>query len=264
MSIRRAENRKKEQNLGKVILENRGYDCVKLLGQGAFSTVYCVRNKADNCLYACKISENTPLLEREAMLMSLLRHPLFPEYAAFRREAGLGFLLREYIDGVCLEAMLREGGCFTVEQTVQIGLELAAGLLYLHERPECFLFRDVKPANVVVCRKGGVKLIDLGCVCSAEEKVTSRAGTRGFAAPEQLQEETISGREIRLTTGCDVYGLGRTLQAMLRQEKGFLTQKRNRKRLERILDACTKENASDRISGMREVMAALEHGGAFS
>lgn len=262
MSICRAEKRKKEQNLGKVILESRGYECAELLGQGAFSTVYCVRDKADSHLYACKISENIPLLEREAKLLSRLRHPLFPEYASFRQEAGLGFLLREYIDGVCLEAMLREERYFTVEQTVHIGLELAAGLLYLHERPECFLFRDVKPANVVVCREGGVKLIDLGCVCSAEGKITSRAGTKGFAAPEQLQEENVSGGEIRLTTACDVYGLGRTLQAMLRRGKGFLARGRKRKKLDRILEGCTKENVSDRFSGMREVMEALKHCGA--
>ncbi len=254
------EKRKKEQNLGKVILQNRGYDCVKLLGQGAFSTVYCVRNKADGRLYACKISEKVSLLEREAELMSLLRHPLFPEYGSFRQEAGLGFLLREYIDGVCVEAMLRQGRYFTVEQTVHIGLELAGGLLYLHERPEHFLFRDVKPANVVIRREGGVKLIDLGCVCSAEEKITSQAGTRGFAAPEQFWEK-VSGEELLLTTSCDVYGLGQTLKAMSGPEKSFWDggRGRNRKRLERILDACTKEDVSERMPGMREVMAVLEH-----
>ena len=253
------ETRKKERNLGKVILESRGYNCLELLGQGAFSTVYCVCSRTDSHLYACKISENMLLLKREAEIMSMLRHPLFPEYVAFWQEAGLGFLLREYIAGICLEELLRQERCFSVEQTICTGLELAAGLLYLHEQPECYLFRDMKPANVIICREGRVKLIDLGCICSSKERITSRAGTKGFAAPEQLRREKETGRERRLTTACDVYGLGQTLRAMLGPEKRFLAggRRRNRKRLEKILDACTKEEASERISGMRDVTAVL-------
>ena len=125
------------------------------------------------------------MLEREAKVLEGLHHPLYPEFYAFWREAEIGILLREYVEGDSLEKVLKQRR-FSASQTVRIGLMLAEGLGYLHELPERLLFRDVKPANVILTQSGGVKLIDLGCVCSMEGETTSRAGSPGFAAPEQL------------------------------------------------------------------------------
>ena len=161
---------------------------------------------------------------------------------------------------------------------------LAEGLKYLHERQERFLFRDVKPSNIMVRQDGRVKLIDPGCVCSMEEPIFSRAGTPDFAAPEQLQK---SGE---LTPACDVYGLGRTLEVMLGEEPCSgrkkpalhknrlpenrfdfiqknvgtenMREKKKRKDLRRILDACTKRDAAERIPDMSQVSIMLGRLGA--
>lgn len=268
----------KIEALGGLVLGRRGYRRLGLLGQGAFSRVYCVEDEESWGVLACKVSENVRILEKEAQVMAVLGHKLFPAYFDFWQEAGLGFLLSEYVAGRSLEEMLARRGRFGARQTACVGIALAEGLGYLHRREEAFLFRDVKPANIMVCQDGRVKLIDFGCVCSLRGMVSSRAGSPGFAAPEQLSGEG------ELSPACDVYGLGRTLWDMLGGSEGerrdvrkregmgawgrypgqnsrFLQrdrqEARDRRRLKRILEACTREDSSRRIPDMAGVEAEL-------
>lgn len=232
---------------------SRGYICQRLLGQGAFSRVYRVEDRADHRIYACKTSENIRILEREASVMACVDHPLFPKYIGFWEKMGLGFLIMEYIPGENLEEMRKRRGGFSPRQTVNIGVELAEGLSYLHNRKEAFLFRDIKPANIIIRQDGRAKLIDFGCACSGRERITSRAGSPGFAAPEQLCEGGI------LTPACDVYGLGRTLRAVMGPGEGiFFRRSRRGRRLMHILELCIEERAEKRIADMESVRTALK------
>ncbi len=256
------ENGRKLDALGQLVLRRKGYQCLGRLGRGAFSRVYCVKKEQGGGVCACKISENSNILEKEAHVMAKLGHSLFPGYIDWWKEAGLGFLLSEYVAGSSMEEMLDRRGYFTAGQTARAGMVLAEGLGYLHGMRERFLFRDVKPANIMIRQDGMVKLIDLGCVCSLEAGVSSRAGTPGYAAPEQL-----AGKGA-LTTACDVYGLGRTLEKMLgegrkTQGKGdfYGEGRQERKRhgkLKRILEDCTREEAWQRIQDMEGVIFELK------
>lgn len=287
----RLNRRGKEKYLDKAVFAGRGLIRRGLLGTGTFSDVYWVEDAADGRRYACKVSAQAEMLEGEARVLESLEHPLYPEFVAFWKEAGLGILLREYVEGHSLEEMLKRRR-FSAGQTVRVGLLLAEGLMYLHRLPEELAFRDVKPANVIVTQDGGVRLIDLGCVCSMAAEVTSRAGSPGFAAPEQLRAGG------RLTPSCDVYGLGKTLEAMLgeghrvgdcrrqdaangcgialwrrkvpvyrRGRTGLqkagqrwlpLRELRMEQRLRRILKACTEEDVEKRIADMEGVRCQLE------
>ena len=246
----RKHEKNKERYLGKLVLERNGYVCHRILGRGAFSQVYWVEKTDSGKLFACKVSVKADLLEREAEVMHKLKAPLFPAYGGFWKEAGLGFLLSEFVAGCTMEEMLRRRGGFSMNQTIRVGLALAKGLKYLHEREERYLFRDVKPANVMIAQDGSVKLIDFGCVCSRGERNSSRAGTPGFAAPEQL------ARGKKLTPACDVYGLGRTLEAMLGARRLRIWNRRER-RLRRFLRDCTRADRRRRIPDMNGVLATL-------
>lgn len=239
-------------------LEKRGYELGELLGRGAFSGVYRAKRRETGSCAACKISENTELLLREAELLAKLKHPLFPEVYECWQEGGVGFLLIEEISGKNLGEWIRLGRRFSACRIAEIGMELAEGLLYLHERPEPVLFRDIKPENIMLREDGRVKLLDFGCACISGSGGSSRAGTPGYGAPEQFEE---GGRQTLL---CDVYGLGRTLQAMagtgLSQEEGVkerLRERRDRRRLEDFLSVCVRKEPSARPADMRVVMTAL-------
>lgn len=243
------------------ILGKKGYVCGRLLGKGAFSRVYYVEDAAGGGGLACKVSGNRELLRREADIMGRLAHPLFPAFYGFWQEAGSGFLLMEYVPGCSAEEMIGRRGSFRPGQVARFGMELAEGLLYLHDRPEKLLFRDIKPANIIIRQDGRIRLLDFGCVCSMRDKPGAYAGSLGYAAPEQLRGDGI------LTAACDVYGLGRTLERFLGAEgetQGGSGRERagdcrwgTGKSLLRILEECTRPEPSRRIPDMRAVMDAL-------
>lgn len=223
-------------------LNRLGYDPLRLLGQGAFSRVYLVKRLKTRELFACKISEQKNMLFREGELLAQTDHPLFPKCFNVWQEQEMGILLMEYVCGCNLETLLDRRGRFSQTQTVRVGVELAEGLRMLHERREPIFFRDVKPSNIVIRQNGRAKLLDLGIACRSGEYGTL-AGTPGYAAPEQL---TKGGR---LTAACDVYGLGKTLQAMAGTDCG--------RDLMRVIKACTERQPENRIPDMRGVIEAL-------
>jgi len=210
----------------------------QILGKGAFSKVIKVQADLEGKVYACKKSRDIAMLQREYNVGKRLDHPLFLKVYEGWQEGEEGFLLMEFVPGTDVKHLLERRGHFTEKQTIRIGMELAEGLLYLHER-EGFLFRDIKPDNIIIRQDGRVKLLDLGCVCKREVPANSRAGSPGFAAPEQFVEHK------RLDVTCDVYGLASTMIEML----GSNLEKC--KKLRTLLEICTEENPGKRIPDMR-------------
>lgn len=224
-------------------LAQRGYQAVSLLGQGAFSQVFLVRRKETGTLFACKISHRQDIARREGKLLAATDHPLFPRFCDLWEEGEIAFLLMEYVCGSSLEELLRRRGSFSQTQTARIGMELAEGFKFLHQLPEPVLYRDVKPSNIMIRQDGRVKLLDMGCACELRQPDGVRAGTPGYAAPEQLETGGI------LSFSCDVYSLGRTLEAMAGEhiDSG----------LKRVITACTAQLPDQRIPDMQGVMSAL-------
>lgn len=224
-------------------LARHGYHTVRLLGQGAFSQVLLVQQQGTDMVFACKVSDRQDLTCREGRLLAAVDHPLFPRFCDLWDEGENAFLLMEYVCGSSLEELLRRRGALSQTQTARIGMELAEGLRFLHQLPDPILYRDVKPANVMIRQDGRVKLLDMGCACKLRWPGGARAGTPGYAAPEQLEEGGI------LSFACDVYGLARTLEVIAGKNCGG--------RLGRVIKACIAEKPEQRIPDMQGVMTAL-------
>lgn len=224
-------------------LERHGYKVVRTLGCGSFSQVLLVRAYDTGELFACKVSDRPDLAGRESALLKEIDHPLFPRFRDLWQEGERAFLLMEYVCGSSLKELLNSRGSFSQAQTARVGMALAEGLRYLHQLPDPILFRDVKPSNVMIRQDGRVKLLDLGCACDLRRPAEARAGTPGYAAPEQLQTDGI------LSPACDVYALAKTLEAMAGKNSGSS--------LQRLVEACTAYRPEDRLPDMQELMAAL-------
>lgn len=216
-----------------------------LLGKGTFSEVYRVRDEVSGEFVVHKISNWMDMAEKEANFLEKVNHPLFPAYKGRICESSQFVLKMEYICGEQLQKYVKRRGGLSQQRAVEIALELAEGLLYLHELSESVIFRDIKPENVLIQQDGRVRLVDLGCACTCGASRQNRAGSRGYAAPEQLRQGEGIGVE------SDVYALGKLLEFMLSG-----TRKVSRG-LKRFIKWAVQENPRQRTPDMRTLRKQL-------
>ncbi len=216
-----------------------------LIGQGSFAKVFRAWDDQKQCQVAWKEMEHIELARKEATLLREMKHPLFPQYLDYWEENQKAILIMEYVYGENLEQFLARRGFVSEKICIEIALELADGLLYLHERKSSVVFRDLKPANIMIRQDGRVKLLDMGCACTGEEELKSYAGNVEYSPWEQFEAETPIG------TYSDVYALGKVLQTMLHKEKGKDSG------MMEITKMCTKETIGERLPDMRSVIAVL-------
>jgi eukaryotic-like serine/threonine-protein kinase len=204
------------------------YRLVEEIGHGGFSTVYKAEDsRLSGRLVAIKEIKNRFVqesereqaniaFEREAYLLAGLVHPNLPRiYDAFiDREHDIRYLVMEYLAGETLEDYLanQPRQRLALEEVLAIALQLCEVLQYLHLHQPPIVFRDVKPANIMIDQRNGhVWLIDFGIARRyrpGQAHDTVALGSPGYAAPEQY------GRE-QSTPQVDMYGLGATLHHLL-------------------------------------------------
>lgn len=238
------------------------------IGQGAFSQVYRVWDSQKDCHVVRKEISNLQLARREAELLRQARHPLFPEYLDYWQNEEKGILIMEYVAGEKVSSLLARRNALSLDTSINIALEVASGLLYLHEQERPIIFRDLKPDNLMIRQDGRVKLLDMGCACYIEDGRKEIAGTPEFGAPEQFQ--------VGKTVGpySDIYALGKLLHMLIEKKYESLEAKMKRsflnkccvlhgkcpreyRAITRIISACTKEDYGERISDMRELIRIL-------
>ena len=121
----------------------------------------------------------------------------------------------EYIDGVSLDAYILRQGSIPEQQALQIFLQLADAVQYMHSQR--MLHLDIKPKNAMVRKDGKVVLIDFGLSkqydTTGEPESSTRVGggTPGYAPVEQADFH--DGKDFPVTM--DIYALGATLYKML-------------------------------------------------
>jgi WD40 repeat protein len=211
--------------LGPQALLKQRYRLMAQVGKGGFGAVYRAEDTdLGNRLVAVKEMQPSGLrpqetdaaieaFRHEALLLAGLAHPNLPRIYEHFSEAGRWYLVMDFIQGETLETVLSKapGGRLPLEQVLKIGLQLCQVLEYLHTRPTPIIFRDLKPANVLLTSDGTVYLIDFGIARlfkPGQQKDTVAFGTSGYAAPEQYGKAQTTPRS-------DIYGLGALLHHLL-------------------------------------------------
>ena len=199
------------------------YRIIARLGNGGFGAVYKAEDmQFGNRLVAVKemnrggpgpeeVAGAAEAFKREALLLAKLKHPSLPSIYDHFTEAGRWYLVMDYIEGETLEARLDRVGRLRVEEALQIGMQLGEVLRYLHACQPPIIFRDLKPANIIMTPQGHVYLIDFGLARLFDPEQTRNSnpfGSPGYAAPEQYDSPQTTVRE-------DIYSLGATLHQMI-------------------------------------------------
>ncbi|MEZ4236600.1 MAG: serine/threonine-protein kinase [Myxococcota bacterium] len=146
---------------------------------------------------------------REGKLLARLHHQGVCSVYDIIQYRGAYWMALEYVDGHDLRALLKHGA-LPVDIAMIIASQVADALDHAHRNG--VVHRDVKPANVMVSRKGEVKLLDFGIARATDvEGLTATGmvvGTPTFMAPEVLRGMEADPRS-------DVYSLGASLYRCL-------------------------------------------------
>ena len=132
----------------------------------------------------------------EARTSSLLAHPNIVTMYDFEAGGGWAYLVMEYVDGLTLSELLArvEGGTLTNDECAHLVSSVGAALAFAHENGVLHL--DVKPSNIMIDRRGTVKLCDFGMatLASAAGFGGARGGTVGYMSPEQIRGDMVDER----------------------------------------------------------------------
>lgn len=149
---------------------------------------------------------------REARLLRLLEHPALPQMIDYTERGGYCYIVMEYIPGRSFEQYLKEGYMFSLEEILETADVILQVLEYLHSRRPAVYYGDLKPANLMMTEHKRIYMVDFGsAVFSYSASYKETKGTRGYAAPEQL--------EGKITVASDLYALGRTLETLCGKRK---------------------------------------------
>ncbi|NUO80613.1 protein kinase [candidate division KSB1 bacterium] len=194
------------------------YKILSKLGEGGMGVVYKAedlrlgRNVVLKFL-APHLTRDAQALERfsnEAKTASSLDHPnICTIYEIGETEDERMFIAMAYYEGETLAQQAARGN-LQVERAVEIATQIANGLACAHEAG--ITHRDVKPANVIITKRGEVKLLDFGLAKLAGQqhltKTGATLGTVAYMSPEQAQGLPVDQRT-------DIWSLGVVFYEML-------------------------------------------------
>ncbi len=251
------------------------YKILNKVGQGGMSVVYLAMNEKANKQWAIKElrkdgRQNYEVVKQglivETDMLKKLSHPHLPSIVDVIDYEDTFLVVMDYIEGNTLLDTVKEEGAQPQELVIEWAKQLCDVLQYLHTRKPPIIYRDMKPANIMLKPDGNVMLIDFGTAREFKNnriEDTTCLGTQGYAAPEQF------GGQGQTDARTDIYCLGATMYHLITGHNPakppyemYPIRHWNEdlsSGLEEIILKCTMRNPDDRYQDCNELLYALEH-----
>lgn len=252
------------------------YKILSEIGHGGMSVVYMAINEKANKTWAVKevrkdgkMDFNTVRqgLMAEIETLKKLKHPNLPSIIDVIEDDDSFIIVMDYIEGRSLDKIIEENGAQPEAYVVEWAKQLCDVFGYLHSRTPPIIYRDMKPANVMLKPDGNIMVIDFGTAKNYEIDLgeTTGIGTIGYAAPEQYIGSGFGRTDART----DIYCLGITMYHLLTNIdpcKNLISDKSIRAvnpalshGLDAIIQKCTQYQPADRYQSCAELMYDLEN-----
>ncbi|MDD3794515.1 MAG: serine/threonine-protein kinase [Lachnospiraceae bacterium] len=241
------------------------YLILKPLGKGGEGSVWLAVHQKTEQLWAVKeiVRAGNEDGLHELNMMKKLNHASLPRVLDVLEDEVHIYLIMEYVRGNTLEKVVKKQGHLSVEQVLDIGIQLCSALTYLHTRAKPVYHLDIKPANLIWEKTGRLVLVDFGAAwrgsnAAGEELRCTRngLGTEGYAAPEQYDlSELVDART-------DIYGLGASLYHLISGVRYSKAMKKSRipgcqDKLGTVIKKCVSESPKDRYESCRKLQKEL-------
>ena len=200
------------------------YRILREIGRGGMGVVYLAVRNDDvfHKVVAVKVigtAPNPEFVERfknERQILAGIDHPNIARILdGGDTEDGRPFYVMEYVSGTPIDEHCARSNTLA-EGRVRLAIQVCDAAEYLHER--AIIHRDLKPSNILVTSEGQVKLLDFGIARvqaldgpppdGAPSGRPTLLLTPGYASPEQLRGDAVTGRS-------DVYAVGAILYELL-------------------------------------------------
>jgi len=195
------------------------YQIQEHLGSGGFGDVFKALDAELHRTVALKIlktnlvanHESVNRFIQEARTLARLDHPKIAWVWDLGEAEGQYFIAMRYIEGVSLEALLKERKQLPWEEVVHIIKDVSEALAFAHQQG--FVHRDVKPANILISKKDGAVLSDFGLVKVMDSSGMTTGSAKAMGTLAYMAPEVLNGKPA--TPAADVFSLACVLVEML-------------------------------------------------
>ncbi|MGH9257947.1 MAG: protein kinase domain-containing protein [Vicinamibacterales bacterium] len=276
------------------------YEILELLGEGGMGAVYRAVDTRLGRPVAIKLlrgggtadAENKKRFIQEARAASALNHPHIITIYDIGHDAGVDFIVMEYVAGASLAHVIEPTG-LQIRKALRYAVQIADALAAAHAAG--IVHRDIKPSNIMVSEKGSIKVLDFGLAKLTEsvgfkpidEHLTTATegsrrqvrteegtilGTAAYMSPEQAEGKRADARSDAFSFGAVLYEMvtGRrafpgdtmmsTLAAILAKEPdppSRLVEGLSRD-VEKVIARCLRKNPERRWQSMADLKVALD------
>jgi serine/threonine protein kinase len=196
------------------------YELLEEIGRGGQGVVFRARQKSLNRNVALKViglgQWATPAhLKRfrlEAEAAASLDHPYIVPIYEVGEQDGQCYFSMKFIEGGQLDEVVKHTP-ISIRQAAELMAKVARTVHYAHEHG--ILHRDIKPGNILLDAKGEAHLTDFGLARLVESESTVTRTLEVLGTPSYMAPEQAAGKNAKLTSATDVYGLGAVLYQLL-------------------------------------------------
>ena len=251
------------------------YEILKEVGRGGMSYVYLAMDTHLNKQWAVKEIKKVGDSQKdgvyvnsliaEADIITKLDHPALPRIVDIIDNGITLYIIMDYVEGESLDKKIKKEGAQPEEEVIGWAKQICAALDYLHSRKPPIIYRDMKPANIMLKPEGTIKVIDFGIAREykeQEQKDTIMFGTPGYAPPEQLVNNG------QTDARSDIFAFGMTMFHLITGiAPGSISYNEVRNKISELLsesmgvivDRCVEIDPGARYQNCEDLLYDLEH-----